>query len=57
MDVSFVGLGGGSFFFAFGAIAVATTVVRNLHAVNGATLVCSASFFTVNEQGVRLITF
>ncbi len=31
--------------------------MRILQVINGATLVCSASFFTVNEQGVKLITF
>ncbi|SAY92684.1 conserved protein of unknown function [Citrobacter amalonaticus] len=32
-------------------------VLQNLREAIGATLVCSASFFTVNEQGVKLITF
>ncbi|STD24010.1 Uncharacterised protein [Enterobacter asburiae] len=39
------------------AYSSAIAVFRNLHVQNGATLVCSASFFTVNRQGVKLITF
>ncbi|CBK84271.1 hypothetical protein ENC_02020 [Enterobacter hormaechei] len=39
------------------AYSSAIAVFRNLHVKNGATLVCSASFFTVNRQGVKLITF
>ncbi|VVT44578.1 hypothetical protein UYSO10_0156 [Kosakonia radicincitans] len=35
----------------------ARAVIKNLQSVFDATLVCSASFFTVNEQGVKLITF
>ena len=39
------------------AYSSAIAVFRNLHVQNGATLVCSASFFTVNRQSVKLITF